>query len=485
MTASLQKFPLITLKAGASGDLSADDFDVTSTYTVAEETGLTACPSCLYLRYVVETDSETGDKTLCATHRRIVYLKNEGSAFLDVNKELWSDGETINATNDYYVIDKQIYTIDDTGYVFPGASLTVRYRIRGSSTMTMSISDLRIVGYNAISVYQKNMLTFKDGTITTIKDTVPFQFQCYNGGGVLSSEVRGDGDIAFRGRNNYEDTMYIQYVLSNLNTNFTGNIRAYRVLPFEGDGVGHDPTNECVSIAVSDQRNLGGAKDEFDAEALSLEALSVLDVDGSVTFDEPTRGWSIKGQGRIDVEEGATVTVTNKQITYSGEFMKEGAGLLALGGTAKFTEEQSDTPLAGTNLLSVLEGSLMPLSTNAFDGLAINFAAGTGLVLDAAATGDMKTYGLYDVKWDSPITVAGDAALPVSFRLPPDFNPKKTVTYGICTVSEAAANSIEVADFAVTAPGGMSAQVTKGAAVDGKVTFSCALSRSGFVFIVR
>ena len=489
MTSSLQKFPLVTLAADATGTLSADNFELNPTYTVASETGLSSAPEALYLRCVVEMDAETGVQTLYATHRRIVYLAGTDSAdnaALNGNYSLWSDGAPINATNDYYAIGKELFGFStDKDYIFAGASLTIRKMKFGSSAgMTFASGDYRFVGQSDRTIVTSDNVTFTNGTVTVVSNKYPVLLRPYSDKTVtFSSEIKGSGDIAMA---NYypSNNPLATYDISGMNTNFTGGVRLYHET-YEKATPRANPTNYCITVKVSDQRNLGGALGSFSADALSIENLSLLDVSGSATFDEPTRGWSVKGQGRIKVAEGETVTITNKQITYSGEFMKEGAGVLALGGTAKFTEEESETPLAGTNVLSVLAGSLMPADTTGCDGLAINFAAGTGLVLDAGATGDLKTYGLYNVKWDAPISVEGDAALPVSFRLPEDFNYGKCVTFGICTVSEAAANSIEVTDFAVTAPDGMSAKVEKGEVVDGKVTFSCTVYHAGFVIIFR
>ena len=189
----------------------------------------------------------------------------------------------------------------------------------------------------------------------------------------LESEIGGAGHLLLS-TYNQAGTPTAYYVFSGMNTNYTGNIRLAH-LPFEGNASGKD--NDCpISLTVSDQRNLGGTLPAFSAKALSLESHSILKVDGSVVFDEPTRGWSAVGVGRIEVAEGETATVTNKQITYSGEFRKEGAGTLRLGGTARFTAAAQETPLAGTNVLRIAAGALTPADTTAFDGLAVSFAPG-------------------------------------------------------------------------------------------------------------
>jgi len=141
-------------------------------------------------------------------------------------------------------------------------------------------------------------------------------------------------------------------------------------------------------------------------------------------------------------------------------------------------------------VLAIAEGALMPADTTGCDGLAITFAAGTKLLLDASAEGDLRTYGLYDVKWDAPIAVAGDAALPVAFALPDGFNRKASCRLSICTVSPTAAATMNVGDFAVAAPHGMKAIVSKVENRDAgdnvvSVSFVCDLIPRGTTICIR
>jgi hypothetical protein len=246
----------------------------------------------------------------------------------------------------------------------------------------------------------------------------------------------------------------------------------------------------CVTLSVSDSRNLGGPMASFAPDALLLSSHSLLETSGSLTFDEPTRGWSIKGVGRIRVESGETLTITNKQITYSGEFRKEGAGVLKLGGTVKFTEDAADLPLVGTNILSIAEGALMPVDAMAFDGLEVRFAAGAKLMLDLSATGDLAKYGMYNMKWDNPVVVDGGAALPVHLKLPENFDKDAKYSFGVITVNPVAAAGIDADEIAVKVPTGMKASISKVENADENgnvvsVTYVCSLSRAAFVVVVR
>jgi hypothetical protein len=228
----------------------------------------------------------------------------------------------------------------------------------------------------------------------------------------------------------------------------------------------------------------------FDKASLLLANHSLLKTKGSLTFDEPTRGWSINGVGRVHVYADETLAIANKQITYSGEFRKEGEGLLKLGGTARFTEGALETPLEGTNILSIAAGSVMPADVTAFDGLEVRFAAGAKLMLDLSATGDLAKYGMYNMKWDNPVVVDGGAALPVHLKLPENFDKDAKYSFGVITVNPVAAAGIDADEIAVKVPTGMKASISKVENADENgnvvsVTYVCSLSRAAFVVVVR
>ena len=366
-----------------------------------------------------------------------------------------------------------------------------------SSTTQLTVDDFRWYAKGNFSHIQcwSSSSTIA-GKVTVVKcSDVPIKIQTWTRQTLtLAAELCGGGDLHFTSHTSSSGDPGCTYALTGLNTNFSGRIEFSRG-PFTGAkaadrNAAPDSAINCITVKVSDGRNLGGAMKAFDKAGIKLASHAVLQVSGSTAFDEATRGWYIEDVGRINVASGKTVSITNTQITYAGEFRKEGAGLLKLGGTAKFTAEASDTPLAGTNVLAITAGAFMPTDATCCDGLAVTFAAGTKLLLDAAAEGDLKAYGLYDVKWDTPIAVAGDAALPVEFVLPEDFDNKASHRFGLCTVSPTAAASMDVDDFAVARIKGMKMKVSKVENRDGSdnvvsVTFACDLIPAGFTMAIR
>ena len=493
--ADAETFAPIMLAAGASGTLSADDFAFTLGEPVSA-TSLRDCPEALYenLKYAV-VPGEGGAQMLTISHRKIVYLdeadgSKEGSFMLDENASHWSDDSVISPENDYYVGSSKNGYFPSGTHTFKGATLTICGTgcVWGRASCDLTVPDFRWVPNSAdgSQIQFDNPCTISGRLRVVDVPGQSFRVEGWNGKTMtVASEVDGAGTLDLAAYY-IAVSPIVNYVLTGLNTNFTGRIRLYHKEFTKAE----DNDQNCVTLTVSDQRNLGGACPEFVYDAFSLATHSRLKVSGSVTFDEPTRGWFVGDIGRINVAAGETVTVTNKQITYAGEFRKEGAGALRLGGTVKFTAEAIDTPLEGTNVLKIAAGTLTPTDTTCCDGLAISFATGTKLVLDGAATGDLKTYGLYDVKWDAPITVEGGASLPVEFDLPDGFNKTVASSFGICTVSPTAAASLDVDDFDIARVKGMKSTVRKVENRDGEnnvtsVTFACDLEPVGLILICR
>ena len=502
-TSDAEAFPIVTLAAGANGTLSADDFAIVENgaMNIDALSGFTnAIKRCLNLAV---SDGANGSSTLAVSHRKIVWqdvseANSAASSFLPANKANWSDDGEISRDNDYFSLGMTINMPVSEGMTFGGASLTVGgsgiLYFRGGK-INVTVPDFRWVANGATSeklnVY--NTTATLDGKLTVTAETPGWSYgiKGWNTASLtIASEISGDGTLDFLVHNSSSGDRRALYYLTGLNTNFAGRIRLFHK-PFTTHTTFSSALDTyCTTLTVSDSRNLGGALAEFDASGIMIASHSLLITTGSLTFSEPTRGWYIEDVGRVKVDAGETLTITNTQITYSGEFRKEGDGMLRLGGTARFTKEQSETPLDGTNVLNIAAGSFAPADATCCDGLAVKFAAGASLVLDAEAEGDLKAFGLYDVKWDAPITVEGGGALPVRFVLPQDFDKQAVHRFGICTVSPTAARSLGAGSFAVERIRGMKAVVTPVDNKDGEgnvasVTFACDIMPAGFLFSVR
>jgi len=101
----------------------------------------------------------------------------------------------------------------------------------------------------------------------------------------------------------------------------------------------------------------------------------------------------------------------------------------------------------------------------------------------------LRTYGLYDVAWDAPISLAeGMEALPVRFSNPPT-PVSGTLRLGICTLNPTAAAAFTPESFDVARVPKALTKVVRVENRDGEdnlvsVTFACDLTPKGFMLLV-
>ncbi|MBQ3340986.1 MAG: hypothetical protein IJG84_03755 [Kiritimatiellae bacterium] len=296
---------------------------------------------------------------------------------------------------------------------------------------------------------------------------------------IIASTLKGDGVLTLQGIYTLSETKDGRgvFVLSSTNTEFRGKIAVL-------NNQNHPATN--TTLRISDARALGGPRTAFAYDALSFSNWSRLQADASLVLAEPTRGVYFAGGNYVSVPDATNTLTLASQTTLAGTLVKQGAGTLALGGTLKFTSTQSATPLAGTNVLQVAAGRIRPASKGGADGLAISFAAGTGLKFApiSETDADVVQYGLYDVKWTTPFDLTEtDGKLDVALELPENKReiPSK-FSFGVCTVPAAAAEAL---DGNVVLPKilGYKSSVTGKANGDGSVTFTAAYEKVGFILI--
>lgn len=231
---------------------------------------------------------------------------------------------------------------------------------------------------------------------------------------------------------------------------------------------------------LKDARNFGGVYAGTDVNAaIELSNWPWIAVTDDVTFAEPTRTMRIAGGAKFDVTAGRILTLSN-QVTYAGHLVKDGAGMLELGGTARFGDGAAATaPTAGANELEIAAGALKVTSEAACDGLAITFAEGTRLIVprDSAK-------GLCDVRWPTPITVStADGKLPVEVVLGEKVETGEVV---ICTVSAEAAANLPPETFVGMRIKGYALEETRRRTnADGTVSYVANLVEKGFAVIIR
>ena len=258
---------------------------------------------------------------------------------------------------------------------------------------------------------------------------------------VLDTELTGSGDLRFRGvnRSGMTTSPSGNYTLSKPSTNFFGAITVMQY-----DTTYLDFNSKFQTLKIADGRALGGKLEVFNPAALTLSRYSRLQVTDDATLDTTyNRGVMIDGCGRFFVDPDKTL-VCDWPLTMNGAFHKEGKGRLELGGTVSFQGEDAigDVPQANSNLFFVSAGTLVPRRHNCCDGLAMEFAKGTKLVIPIdPSNGDLAKYGLYNVKEGGSITIVDTLA--VDFDLATCVEPPaQEFSVGILTVPKDAVGNV-------------------------------------------
>ena len=404
----------------------------------------------------VET-TEDAEILTWKTRKRFVMTTGDAwsqSAFLPAYASHWeghSNGDPLDPEGFYYVNrdgialaspnDNSATVAHFGGYSLLVAELSQPFRLFQSAKIDRFYlrSNVKFSVYFGHS-WRPMPISLLQGTLTLIAPATPNYALFYGGNNNsldIQSEIRGDNGLSLSTHSNsdaYPGNGSPTFILSGTNTSFSGKIRVSNATP---------PTY-MTTLKVSDGRNLGGAMAAFTYDSIELKAGSRLTATASLELAEPTRGLFVNGSGRISVPEATDEMKTCAQLTMAGTLVKEGAGVLALGGPAcRFTAAQDATPIAGTNVLEVAGGRIKALSKDAFNGLAIAFASGTGLEvpMQSEVDADTRLYGLCDTAWATPFDLAGcGGKLDVSVRdiaAVPD-----KVDLAICTVASAAAANL-------------------------------------------
>lgn len=235
------------------------------------------------------------------------------------------------------------------------------------------------------------------GGVTTVD-------KLYGSGTIVAGDLRIDND-AISGSYIFKDT-----------SDFTGkfNMQTYRK-----SAVDADSAHQTLFVSGN---ALGGVRDEFTPDALRLTDHSTLCVDESAPAqtlsDTVNAGVKVDGFAHADLENSSDRLRIDWPVTYNGTLYKEGAGTLALGGTAKFGDDSVADPVTdGTNDIVLVEGTLEIASSAAIDGCRVTVSNATSLVVKYSQSDEaMLGYGLRNTKTAEPFVLGdiADGKLPLS-----------------------------------------------------------------------
>ena len=388
-----------------------------------------------------------GGKDVCFKFDPVVRMKrNNGSNGSDnqacdtANGSFWSTGETPDSDFDGDAVVDQGLALGLNAWKnlsFPKMKLTVDGGSIYHQAASFEVAELNLVAGTTVYTYNNATRPTLKGRVVLYPGDKPVTFSGWSGRThVIEGELAGAGDLRVYG---YQPTA-IALELKGTNTSFSGGITVTSTDSQYVEG----SVDVCSTLYLHDGRNLGGAYSGTNAwKALTVENHSKVELLDDVVADDPTRGVYVKNAARFIVPEGRVFDL-REPVTFEGTLTKLGGGTLVLGGAAKFFNGGSgpvDQPVAGSNVLAVAAGALSIAATNAIDGLAVEMAAGTKLVVDPSATGDLADYGGVSLKEGSSISHAG-GTIGVTFKsgctLPDEYH----ASIGICTVSEVAARNL-------------------------------------------
>ncbi len=304
---------------------------------------------------------------------------------------------------------------------------------------------------------------------------------------IVDGEIAGSANLTFEGISGTSSTKGY-YLLTGLNTNFTGNITVSQLQKnIAGETTVRWNFNTFFqTLYVEDGRNLGGAKAEFDSNALKITDMARLAVtNADVTLEAGlNRGLCIEGIGRLYVQEPGSLAV-NWPVSVQGTMFKEGSGTLALGGGMTVIGGQSAD--ATNRLFIVTNGYVKALSAGCVDGLTVSLAANaaTGLKLDyTTADADLMQYGLKNVATDTPFE-GGDINVSIE-NLTRDAFRSDRGKLGLITVKTTTAADYVATKLKVARVPNFDVKVEREAdAETGWTTFSAKLTPCGFIMIFR
>ena len=388
-----------------------------------------ALPHLPYYELEVATDAADGLPTLWLVRKPTMWLTAADTSTYTsfTSNARWSDKTAANPSKDY-VAFYELRTPGNnsaTEQTFPGASLTVVSNVMLSvRSDIVRFDDLRIFGKARIGNLANGRTSgyFVDSPsnysvvngrirIDTPQETNPsataFVIHSYPGKAwTFNAEISGRGTLYLQGGTSQSGVSTPRngwYALLGLNTNYFGTIHVHNDAAAEANDL-------RTHLLINDPRNLGAPLPSFLYNALVLDWNCALRPLASLTLDDETRGIHMaKGRTFLTTDAGVTLTL-KERITYgNGVVIKDGVGELALGGPQPFfSTSGSTTPASGKNVLDIREGTLCPVSAEAFQGLAVVIANGATLAVDVPASntdGGIGQYGMLNTAWDTPLTV--------------------------------------------------------------------------------
>ena len=484
--ATTNKVTILTAPASSNLDdsdfvLRFDTFIPASHYSlVVENDGVTKSLVAVFEASLVRQISNYEKES---TKEKAIGSFAEGYSSL-TNAAAWSDGLVPSAEHApaHYFSARNLRTLvaQSSDYDFPCLSFT-----KAGSQLTLFTKSFRVPEFIAfgnpiIWTGQQIESTIVADRFEAVSGIIELGAYCAKTL-TIDAEIVGAADFMMSGVSGTSAAKG-NYVLTGLNTNFSGNITLAQKEQTSGRW---NFNNLFQTLYVEDGRNLGGAKEAFDSKALTIKDMARLAVtNADVTLEAGlNRGLCIEGIGRLYVNEPGSLTV-NWPVRVQGTMFKEGSGTLALGGGMTVIGGQSAD--ATNRLFVVTNGYVKALSAGCVDGLTVSLAANaaTGLKLDyTTADAELAQFGLKNVATDTPFE-GGDINVSIE-NLTCDAFRSDRGKLGLITVKTTAADYVASKLKVARVPNFDVKVEREDDAETGWTTFSAKLTPRGFILTYR
>lgn len=411
--------------------------------------------------------------------------------------------DPIESETAYYIPNSVESGFPKSDYVCPAAKVVVAQAaslrqycdltIDGGLTLVAnSIYMVPVADQGRASVSLSGNLNFPrrpapDGYVEASYYGHPCQFRAERKVDVRA-DIHGDGVVSFM---NLQSSWgfakgNVEYVLSGDNRDFNGRM----IVRHE-----HGSQGYVTNVKIGSPENLGGktvAKLAY--KAIEIQTGGRLTATNALDFSVATHGVYVNGRGGIGVANKTDTFKLGTQLTLDGELVKSGAGTLALGGALRFTSAESETPVAGKNVLTVSEGAIRGMTMESVNGLAVKLASGAAVEVASpleSVSDEERDFGFYNVSGSFDLSEAGgkfNVRVNESGRYAQDGTDlwPEEFSRALCTVSNDVAANLQGKFRLADKPSRFAMKVVAVPNADGETTtFRGDFFRSGLALIVR
>lgn len=377
-------------------------------------------------------------------------MRTTDAYYAFTNSACWTDKKEPHENAVYFNGGLQM-RLDTANYSFPGEG----FILTGGIFYMHQQASFNYVGVEedaTIQAYQYLSAGLKNGVIDIASGKTLKLITSYNGGEMwVDSEVRGAGDITLTIYTGTDSPGVSTHVFAGVNTGWTGSLLLKTGYLTSRSYPNHD--KGYLVFNFSDGRALGGRKEAFEPDALTLASFVRFTPTASTQLAEGLNRGLYVGDptdtrinaGVFSIGEGITLT-NHWPMTVHGTVYKEGSGTLELASDCRFPNDAVPTS-AARHTLMLSAGTVRVSHVDALNGLIVDVSSAQdkALALDLSKTeGELFAFGIRNTKTVTPF--AGDK-LPIVFENATLENLSAIYAaggkFGVVTVADSAADATE------------------------------------------